>query len=185
MTERDEKTGYLYTDTMNDTDPETGFRFINQPGLINIDVTGLCNKTCNYCPRSSGYPNQKEYMDWELFRKFVLDLEKYTGMVDFTGRGENSLHPEFGLLVKLLHHPARKYKTRIITNGYKLKQRLHYFDEFDVNFYNNDYAVGINCILEDDEEKGLSVLIKTYTPIPSKIAYHSLVSFFPKAFDLK
>ncbi len=95
-------------------DEKTGFSFMNQPGLINIDVTGLCNKTCNYCPRSSGYPNEKEYMHWELFRKFVLDLEDYTGMVDFTGRGENSLHPDFGLLVKLLHHPARKYRTRII-----------------------------------------------------------------------
>ena len=45
-----------------------------------------------------------------------------------------------------------------------------YFDEFYVNFYNNDYAVGINCILEDDEEQGLSVLIKTYSPIPSKFS---------------
>ena len=60
---------------------------MNQPGLINIDVTGLCNKTCNYCPRSQGYPNQKEY-NLKLFRKFVFDLENYTGMVDFTGRRE-------------------------------------------------------------------------------------------------
>ena len=51
---------------------------MKQPGLINIDVTGLCNKTCNYCPRSSGYPNEKEYMSWELFRKFVQDLDDYT-----------------------------------------------------------------------------------------------------------
>lgn len=118
-------------------DEKTGFSFIKQPGLINIDVTGLCNKTCNYCPRSSGYPNQKEYMDWRLFRKFVLDLEYYTGIVDFTGRGENSLHPDFGLLVKLLHHPSRKYKTRIISNGYKLKSRIHYFDEFDTIIMNS------------------------------------------------
>ena len=46
-------------------DEKTGFSFMNQPGLINIDVTGLCNKTCNYCPRSQGYPNQKEYMNWK------------------------------------------------------------------------------------------------------------------------
>ena len=78
---------------------------MKQPGLINIDVTGLCNKTCNYCPRSEGYPNQKEYMSWKLFRKFVQDLDDYRGIVCFTGRGENSLHPDFGLLVKLLHHP--------------------------------------------------------------------------------
>ena len=40
-------------------DEKTGFSFMNQPGLINIDVTGLCNKTCNYCPRSAGYPMKK------------------------------------------------------------------------------------------------------------------------------
>ena len=114
---------------------------MKQPGLINIDVCGICNKTCNYCPRSQGYPNEKEYMSWELFRKFVQDLDDYTGTVCFTGRGENSLHPEFGLLVKLLHHPNRQYTTRIITNGYKLKQRLHYFDEFDyliINSYDSE-----------------------------------------------
>ena len=41
------------------------------------------------------------------------------------------------MLVKLLHHPARKYKTRIITNGYRLKHRIHYFDEFDVIIVNS------------------------------------------------
>ena len=56
---------------------------MKQPGLINIDVTGLCNKTCNYCPRSEGYPNQKEYMSWKLFRKFVQDLDDYRGIVCF------------------------------------------------------------------------------------------------------
>jgi radical SAM protein with 4Fe4S-binding SPASM domain len=114
---------------------------MKQPGLINIDVTGLCNKTCNYCPRSEGYPNEKEYMDWKLFRKFVQDLDDYRGIICFTGRGENSLHPDFGLLVKLLHHPNRKYKTRIISNGYRLEKRLHYFEEFDyliINSYDSE-----------------------------------------------
>ena len=114
-----------------------GFLFMSQPGLINIDVTGLCNKTCNYCPRSQGYPNQKEYMSKELFMKFISDLDDYRGIVDYTGRGENSLHPEFGLHVKLLHHPNRKYKTRIITNGYRLEERLHYLEEFDVIIVNS------------------------------------------------
>ena len=106
---------------------------MKQPGLINIDVTGLCNKTCNYCPRSEGYPNQKEYMSFDIFKKFVLDLDTYTGIVCFTGRGENSLHPDFGLFVKFLNHPKKTYKTRIISNGYKLEQRLHYFEEFDLS----------------------------------------------------
>ncbi len=107
------------------------------PGLINIDVCGLCNRTCNYCPRSSSYPNEKEYMSIELFKKFVFDLDGYTGIVCFTGRGENSLHPYFGALAKILNHPTRTYKTRIISNGYKLWERKHYFELFDIIILNS------------------------------------------------
>ena len=110
---------------------------MKNPGLINIDVCGLCNKTCNYCPRSSSYPNEKEYMSIELFKKFVLDLDGYKGIVCFTGRGENSLHPYFGALVKILNHPTKTYKTRIISNGYKLQERRHYFELFDIVILNS------------------------------------------------
>lgn len=112
---------------------------MRSPGLINIDVTGLCNKTCNYCPRSSGYPNENKHMSMHLFAKFVMDAikENYRGVIDFTGRGENSLHPDFSVLVRMLHHENRKYKTRIITNGYRLKERLQYFDEFDIVIINS------------------------------------------------
>jgi MoaA/NifB/PqqE/SkfB family radical SAM enzyme len=109
--------------------------------LINIDVTGLCNETCNYCPRSHGYPNTKDYMSVELFQKFVDDVnaEGFTGHICWSGRGENSLHPKFEEMVKILHHSNRKYKTRILTNGYKLKQRKWLFKRFD-NVIMNTYT---------------------------------------------
>ena len=37
--------------------------------------------------------------------------------------------------------PKKTYKTRIISNGYKLEQRLHYFEEFDyliINSYDSE-----------------------------------------------
>ena len=101
------------------------------PILINIDVTGLCNETCNYCPRSSGYPNAKHCMSIETFGKFISSLDGYEGYVCFSGRGENSLHPDFGTLARMLHNPNRKYRTRILTNGYKLAERMATFDLFD------------------------------------------------------
>jgi hypothetical protein len=57
-----------------------------------------------------------------------------------------------------------------IREGYaQLKSKLdsfRYFDEFYINFYNNVYSVGINCLLDDNLEEGPSILIKTFTPIP-------------------
>ena len=107
------------------------------PILINIDVTGLCNETCNYCPRSSGYPNAKHYMSIELFKEFVSTLHSFKGTICFTGRGENSLHPDFGTLAMILHHDNRTYRTRILTNGYRLKEKMQYFDLFDTLIINS------------------------------------------------
>ena len=107
------------------------------PILINIDVSGICNETCNYCPRSSGYPNAKEYMSIDLFKQFVSTLYNYKGTICFTGRGENSLHPDFGTLALILHHDNRTYRTRILTNGYKLEQKMQYFNLFDTLIINS------------------------------------------------
>ena len=101
--------------------------------LINIDVTGLCNKTCNYCPRSKGYPNANEHMPYEMFDRFItyLDKRRYNGWICWSGRGENSLHPRAEDMINRLHTPHRTYKTRILTNGYKFNKRKHWFALFD------------------------------------------------------
>lgn len=78
-------------------------------------------------------------MSVELFTKFINDCKDYTGYICFTGRGENSLHPNFKKLVEILHSSDRKYKTRILTNGYKLKEKFEWFDRFD-SLIINSYA---------------------------------------------
>ncbi len=53
--------------------------------------------------------------------------------------------------------------------GYnKLKNQLDsqlYFDEFYINLFANDYATGVNILLDKDEENGYSVLIKLAEPL--------------------
>ena len=70
-------------------------------------------------------------MSIDLFQKFIDDSQGYNGYICFTGRGENSLHPKFKQLVEILHHENRTYKTRILTNGYKLKDKFYWFNQFD------------------------------------------------------
>ena len=110
---------------------------MRDPFLINIDVCGICNESCNYCPRSSSYPNIKEYMSVELFTKFINDCADYRGTICFSGRGENSLHPNFKKLVEILHFTGRKYKTRILTNGYKLEAKYESYNKFDMIVMNS------------------------------------------------
>lgn len=108
------------------------------PLVINIDVCGICNESCNYCPRSHGYPNIKEYMSLKMFKDFIDTVNDwgYTGFICWSGRGENSLHPDHSAMIKILHHKHRKYKTRILTNGYKWEKKKELLEMFDVMILN-------------------------------------------------
>ena len=60
--------------------------------------------------------------------------------------------------------------SKIIAGYGQLKNKLsseRYFDEFYINFYNNIYSVGINILLDENPNEGVSILIKTFSPIPS------------------
>ena len=76
-------------------------------------------------------------MSIELFTKFINDCKDYTGTICFSGRGENSLHPNFKELVEILHSSDRKYKTRILTNGYKLEAKYESYNKFDMIVMNS------------------------------------------------
>lgn len=76
-------------------------------------------------------------MSIELFTKFINDCKDYTGTICFSGRGENSLHPNFKKLVEILHSSDRKYKTRILTNGYKLEAKYESYNKFDMIIMNS------------------------------------------------
>lgn len=76
-------------------------------------------------------------MSIELFTKFINDCKDYTGTICFSGRGENSLHPNFKELVEILHSSDRKYKTRILTNGYKLEAKYESYNKFDMIIMNS------------------------------------------------
>ena len=61
--------------------------------LMSVDLmcTELCNLTCDFCPRSKGYPNQNLHMDLSVVRKVVRDLAKegYENRIVFCGFGKS------------------------------------------------------------------------------------------------
>ena len=72
---------------------------------IEFSICGLCNRTCEFCPRADPkiYPNKKEYMPIELYKKILYELKEvnYDGRLSFSGFSEPMLHKEVFELVRL------------------------------------------------------------------------------------
>ena len=65
---------------------------------VEINPTELCNLQCEFCPRSSGYPNLNYHMSHETIDKVVYELDRLASHKDasaidvvITGRGEPAL----------------------------------------------------------------------------------------------
>ena len=87
---------------------------------IDISLTELCNRICDFCPRvdSDLYPNQNLNLSVELAEKISMELKdiEYKGAVVFCGYGEPTLHPQIYKILEIF----RDIHTEIVTNGDKL-----------------------------------------------------------------
>lgn len=95
---------------------------------IDLDLTGLCNRQCTFCPRSLDanplYPNINKQMALETVEiavKEMLSID-FRGWFELAGRGESTLHKQFDTIVDMVTPPNRKWKVRLTTNGYKIDQ---------------------------------------------------------------
>ena len=97
---------------------------------IEINLTELCDRTCSFCPRSSGYPNLNLNLSItnaiEIRKK--IDEYDFDGWVSLCGQGEPTLNKHFNELVNIFAE-NKKYKLRLTTNGHK-------FEKHDVNVLN-------------------------------------------------
>jgi len=103
---------------------------------IDINITDLCNKTCSFCPRHDPelYPNNNQHLSLDLFEKIINECLEvgYEKDILLCGRGEPSLHPQYKEIIKLLHHPDRKWATCLTTNGRNWTKHYEYYtNHFD------------------------------------------------------
>lgn len=76
------------------------------PGLmtIEINITELCNRTCEFCPRvdANKYPNQKLFIEDKVFDKIIEQLKKYDykSKISFSGFGEPFLNKQLLSYIK-------------------------------------------------------------------------------------
>lgn len=113
---------------------------------VDLNITDLCNKTCNFCPRTDPeiYPNNNENMSLEMIQKIVDNAieRNFKGIILLAGRGESSCHPQYQQVLDIIHNPKRTYKTQLTTNGYKIEKYWEYyynnFDKMILNTYSNE-----------------------------------------------
>jgi radical SAM protein with 4Fe4S-binding SPASM domain len=91
-----------------------------QPSWIDISITELCNRLCEFCPRIDVdlYPNQNLHLAVDLADKIRRDLDSMTfkGGIVLSGYGEPLLHPKLYDIIKSFHG----IHLEIVTNGDKL-----------------------------------------------------------------
>lgn len=128
-------------------------KFFNHIKVIEINPTELCNLKCNFCPRSTFYPNQNLNMSLDTAKEIRKQLDdlKYKGIVSITGRGEPTLHPKFEELSNIFIKD-RSWVLKINTNGKKINDYIDTIWEYDQIFYN----------LYDHTKKELDQIFKIY-----------------------
>lgn len=94
---------------------------------IDLDLTGLCNRQCSFCPRSLDadpvYPNINKQMSLETVEIILKELRSinFKGWFELAGRGESTLHKHFETIVDMVTAQPREWKVRLTTNGYRIE----------------------------------------------------------------
>ena len=73
------------------------------PPLVQIELSSRCNYRCVFCYQSDdSFSSNKDYMgfmDPELFRAVIDEIEGKVPFITFASRGEPTLHPKFAELL--------------------------------------------------------------------------------------
>ena len=114
---------------------------------IDLDLSGLCNKQCTFCPRSlthkPTYPNINKHMSLETVEIVLKELRAidFAGWFELAGRGESTLHKHFYEVVDMVTAQPRKWRVRLTTNGHKIDEWwprvAHKLDDLYLNSYDS------------------------------------------------
>lgn len=79
---------------------------------IYIEITNVCNLTCDFCPRTMREP---EFMSAAAFDGILEEIRPYTDYIYLHVKGEPLLHPELDKFLDLSY--AKGFQVNITTNG--------------------------------------------------------------------
>ncbi len=99
---------------------------LEYPPLLQIELTSRCNYRCIFCYQSdtsfsSNSSNYMGFMDLDLFKTIIDEIEGYVPYITFASRGEPTLHPNFS---EMLNYANGKFlDIKINTNASLLNQQ--------------------------------------------------------------
>jgi radical SAM protein with 4Fe4S-binding SPASM domain len=109
--------------------------------LVELNLTGLCNRTCVFCPRADDavYPNRHEHIAVELYEKVVRELGAldYRGMLLHSGFSEPLLAKRVETLLELGRRYCPRARLEVVTNG----------DHVTVDRLRRLFAAGLDTLL--------------------------------------
>jgi radical SAM protein with 4Fe4S-binding SPASM domain len=90
------------------------------PSEIEISESGMCNRTCSFCPRSDpNYPHKNEFISSELHKKLCDELAtvNYKGLIIYSGFVEPMLDKNIYNLVRYAKKTLPNSRIEMISNG--------------------------------------------------------------------
>ena len=99
------------------------------PSLVEVSVTGTCNRSCIFCPHSdSDFPDVKKFIAPSLMDKMTRHLNEigFRGVMLFSGFGEPLLDKKIASHIATARKNMPDAKIELITNGDPLKKtKMH------------------------------------------------------------
>jgi len=115
-----EKKIYYYLDKVEAAERgETVF-----PISCEIDPSNMCQCECSFCLFAKYRKENKEFLDWDIYRQLLKDLLSVgTKSITFTGGGEPLTHPRFTTMADMALLAG--FEIGLVTNGIGLNKVLH------------------------------------------------------------
>ncbi len=89
--------------------------------LIEFNLSGLCNRTCVFCPRVDPqvFPNINEHIPVELYEKIMGELAEvhYDGIIMYSGFGEPLLYKKIEVLLQMSKRYCPLARIESVTDG--------------------------------------------------------------------
>lgn len=91
--------------------------------LLNLEITTKCRAACSMCPRK--YVPKNKFINNDLINIISKELdENIFWEIDFSGRGEPTLHPNFPELARVVKNNS-KVRLAVVTTGDNLTEKVN------------------------------------------------------------
>lgn len=101
----------------NSITPDTKVRKKPRFKKVYVEITNVCNLSCEFCPKTKRTP---KFISTEEFEHVIKSIEPYTDYIYLHLMGEPLLHKNLKELIEIADH--YKIKVNLTTNGALLKE---------------------------------------------------------------